>query len=101
MTSNDAANRRTQVGAGLITPGRMDMSNMKLASYEIEEIKAEIATLEKRERTLIGSDAGTHGKPLTHRIYEEISGERYATASFAGSNATRCTEQSALDNTEG
>ncbi len=66
-----------------------------------EEITARIADLEATPRALVGSDEGTHGKPLNHRIYEEITGERYATASFAGSNATRCTEESAHEDTEG
>ena len=65
------------------------------------EILKQIKELEATPRALVGADEGTHGKPLNHRIYEEITGERYATASFAGSNASRCTEESAQADTEG
>lgn len=67
----------------------------------VAELMEQIKELEQSPRALVGSDEGTHGKPLSHRIYEEITGDRYATASFAGSNATRCTVQSALEDTEG
>jgi hypothetical protein len=60
-----------------------------------------IKEIEATERALIGTDEGTHGKPGYHRIYEEISGERYATYSFAGSNATRCSVESAYADTDG
>jgi len=66
-----------------------------------EQIKTRIAELEATERALVGCDEGTHGKPLNHRIYEEITGERYAVASFAGNNGTRCTVEEAEANTEG
>jgi hypothetical protein len=73
---------------------------VKVAMTAIE-IKARIAELEATPRALVGTDEGTHGQPLTLRIYEEITGERYATASFAGSNATRRTEESAQADTKG
>jgi hypothetical protein len=60
----------------------------------IEEIKAE-------PRALIGTDEGTHGTPTYYRIYEEITGERYAVKSFAGRNGTRWTVEEAEDNTDG
>lgn len=71
------------------------------SAAELKELRERIAELEATPLALVGSDEGTHGKPLSYRIYEEITGERYATASFAGSNATRCSEQSAFDDTEG
>ena len=74
---------------------------MSINTAIVASIRAEIADLERTPRQLVGSDEGTHGTPLNHRVYEEITGERYATASFGGSNATRCTEQSAIDDTNG
>lgn len=65
------------------------------------EIQNRIKALEAEPRALVGSDAGTHGKPGLHRLYEEITGERYATYSFSGANAGRCSEQSAYDDTDG
>lgn len=67
----------------------------------VAEMQARIAVLEKTDRVLVGTDEGTHRMPLTHRIYEDITGHRYATAKFGGSNATRCTERSAVEDTEG
>lgn len=66
-----------------------------------QAIEKRIKELEAEPRALVGSDEGTHSKPLNHRLYEEITGERYAVASFSGSNGTRCTEQSAYEDTEG
>ena len=66
-----------------------------------QEIEKRIAELEATPRALVGSDQGTHGMPLQQSVWEEITGERYGTASFAGSNATRCSEQSVYDDTEG
>lgn len=66
-----------------------------------EQIKKRIKEIEATPRVLVGSDEGTHGKPDAHRIYEEITGERYATYSFAGSNASRCTEERAKADTNG
>lgn len=60
----------------------------------IEEIKAE-------PRALIGTDEGTHATPTNYRIYEEITGERYAIKSFARNNGTRWTVEEAEDNTDG
>lgn len=60
----------------------------------IKEIKAE-------PRALVGSDQGTHGTPLNHSIYEEITGERYAVESFGGANGTRCSETEAEAATNG
>lgn len=71
------------------------------ATMTRSQIETRIAELEATPRALVGSDEGTHGQPLNHRLYEEITGERYATASFAGSNATRCTEESAYADTKG
>lgn len=68
---------------------------------EIEALEKRIATLAAEPRALIGSDEGTSSAPDSHRIYEEITGERYATYSFAGSNATRCTVESAEADTHG
>ncbi len=65
------------------------------------EISERIKELEATPRALVGSDSGTHGKPDRHDIYEEITGERYATYSFAGANATRCTEEQAKADTNG
>lgn len=50
---------------------------------------------------LVGSDEGTHGKPGYYRVYETVTGKRYATYSFAGANATRCTEEQAKADTDG
>jgi len=69
-----------------------------MASTEIETC---IAELEATPRALVGSDEGTHGQSINHRIYEEITGQRYALAQFNGSNWTRCTEESARKDTEG
>ena len=71
---------------------------MKTTTTKIEE---RIAELEATPRALIGCDEGTHGKPLNHRIYEEITGERYAVASFGGNNGTRCTVEEAQEATCG
>lgn len=60
----------------------------------IEQIKAE-------PRALIGTDEGTHAQPTLYRIYEEITGERYAIKSFAHSNGTRWTVEEAEHNTDG
>lgn len=59
----------------------------------IDEIKSE-------PRALIGTDEGTHVKPTTYRLYEEISGERYAVKSFGGATISRCTVADA-DETDG
>jgi hypothetical protein len=74
------------------------MNTMQMTKKEIIE---RIAELESTPRALVGSDEGTHGKPLHQRIYEEITGERYGTASFGGNNASRCSEKSVFDDTEG
>lgn len=60
-----------------------------------------IAELEATPRALIGSDEGTHGAPTTHRLYEEITGERYAVRQFGGDNGTRCTIEDAREGTNG
>jgi hypothetical protein len=65
------------------------------------EIERRIAEIESTERALVGSDEGTHGKPQTYRVYEEITGERYAVRSFAGANGSRCSELEAREDTEG
>ncbi len=65
------------------------------------KIEDRIKEIEATERALIGSDEGTHGKPGNYRLYEEITGERYAVYSFAGANGSRCTIQEATDETEG
>jgi len=74
---------------------------MATATMTKTQIEARIKDLEATPRALVGCDEGTHGTPLNHRIYEEITGERYATAQFAGSNWTRCTEESAQADTNG
>ncbi len=65
------------------------------------EITARIAEIKSESRALIGTDEGTHNKPTLFRIYEEITGERYAVKSFGGNNGTRWTVEEAEDNTEG
>lgn len=65
------------------------------------EIEKRIKQLEAEPRALVGSDEGTHGTPGNHRLYEEITGERYAVYSFGGANGGRCSEQSMHDDTEG
>ncbi len=65
------------------------------------EIQKRIDEINAEPRALIGSDEGTHGKPTSHRIYEEISGERYAIRSHGNSNGTRWTVEEANDETEG
>jgi hypothetical protein len=66
-----------------------------------KEIEKRIAELEATPRALVRCDEGTHAKPATHRVYEEITGERYGVRSFAGANGTRCTEQEAEEWTAG
>lgn len=68
---------------------------------EVETLSKRIKEIEAEPRALIGTDEGTHGKPGNHRLYEEIGGTRYATYSFAGSNATRCTVEQAEADTDG
>lgn len=70
-------------------------------TQEIKDLTKRIKEIEAEPRALIGSDSGTHGKPDQHNIYEEISGERYATYSYANSNATRCTVEQAEADTNG
>lgn len=70
-------------------------------TYELNKINARIKEITAEPRALIGSDGGTHGKPDCHNLYEEISGERYATYSFANSNASRCTIEQAEADTNG
>lgn len=77
------------------------MNSTEATKMTIAQIKARIAELEATPRSLVGSDEGTHGTPLNHRLYEEITGERYAVESFAGSNGTRITEEEARENTNG
>jgi hypothetical protein len=77
------------------------MKTIELTAAEVAKIEARIKELEATERALIGSDEGTHGKPGSFRLYEEITGERYAVYSFGGGNGSRCTIQEATDETEG
>lgn len=80
----------------------MKSTNQTLSEKsEIETLSKRIKEIEAEPRALIGSDEGTHGKPGYHRLYEEIDGNRYATYSFAGSNATRCTIEQAEADTDG
>ncbi len=65
------------------------------------EIEKRISELKATERALVGSDEGTHGKPSRIRVYEEISGERYAVYSFANGNGSRISEEEANEETEG
>ena len=53
-----------------------------------EQIKARIAELVAMPAECIQTDSGTHSKPAIHRVYEAITGETYATRSFAGANET-------------
>lgn len=71
------------------------------ATMSHTEIQARIVALESTERALIGSDEGTHGESGTYRMYEEITGDRYAVYSFAGRNGTRCTIGEAVESTVG
>lgn len=73
----------------------------QLTTAEVAKITARITAIEATSRALIGSDEGTHGKPGTFRLYEEISGERYAVYSFAGSNGSRCSIEEATEETDG
>lgn len=66
-----------------------------------QAIEKRIKELEAEPRALVGSDQGTHGTPLNHSIYEEITGERYAVKSFSGASGSRCTEAEAQAATEG
>lgn len=77
------------------------MKTTELTTAEVAKIEARVKELESTDRALIGSDEGTHGKPGNFRLYEEITGERYAVYSFAGANGSRCTIQEATDETEG
>ncbi len=67
----------------------------------MKTIEERIAELEATPRALVGSDEGTHSEPLNHRLYEEITGERYAVASFANSNGSRINVDEAHDDTKG
>lgn len=73
----------------------------KLTAAEIKAIEERIAELEATPRALVGSDSGTGSPNDEHNIYETITGERYATHSFANANATRCTEDQAKEDTQG
>lgn len=75
---------------------------MKTATQiDVAKITKRIKEIEAEPRALVGSDEGTHGTPENHRVYEEITGERYAVYSFGGASGSRCTEQSAIDDTKG
>lgn len=77
------------------------MNRYQALEMTIAEIENRIAVLKGTPRQLIGSDSGTHGQPDCHNIYEEITGERYATYSFANSNASRCSIEQAHQDTHG
>lgn len=65
-------------------------------------IASRIVELEATPRALVMTDEGTHSKPATHHVWEEITGERYATRQFGGANATRLESvQEAMDLTHG
>lgn len=64
-------------------------------------IERDIRAALDAEPALIGSDEGTHGQPGTFSLYETVAGEVYATYSFAGSNATRCSVEEARAETKG
>lgn len=66
-----------------------------------KQIQDRINEIKNESRALIGTDEGTHNKPTLWRIYEEISGERYAVKSFAGNNGTRWSVEEAEDLTDG
>lgn len=66
----------------------------------LTELAAEIKSLTEFV-ALIGTDEGTHGKPGTYRIYAAVTGGEYATYSFAGANASRCTVAEAEEGTAG
>lgn len=72
-----------------------------LTAAELTKIEARIKELEAMPRELIGSDTGTHGKPATHAIYLEITGDMYGVRSFGGANGTRCTVAEAEEQTDG
>jgi hypothetical protein len=69
----------------------------------VAELKKRIADLEATPREMVGTDEGTHQKAALHYVYEEITGERYATRSFAGANAVRLDggEEEAAERTDG
>lgn len=68
---------------------------------DVTKIEKRIKEIEAEPRALVGSDQGTHSTPLNHSVYEEITGERYAVASFGGANGSRCTEAEAKAETNG
>jgi hypothetical protein len=74
------------------------MTKSKINKAEIEE---RIKEIKSTPRSLIGSDSGTGSPNDQHDIYEEISGERYAVYSFAGSNGSRCSVEDAERDTQG
>jgi hypothetical protein len=89
------------------SPARAGENEMK-TTYRTQAEEREIATLTNRikeieatERRGIGTDQGTHSDPTHYDIWEEISGERYATVQHANANATRCTVEEAEADTHG
>jgi hypothetical protein len=77
------------------------MSTTTMTAAEVRAAEERIAELAATPRALVGSDSGTHARPAVHDVYETITGERYATRSFAGANAIRVTEAEAKERTEG
>lgn len=72
-----------------------------VADLTVEQLRKRAAELEATPRTLVASDEGTHNKPRTYRVWQEITGEVYATTSFGNANATRCTYEEAEEGTAG
>jgi len=66
-----------------------------------QAILERIKELTETEPALVGADEGTHSHPDAHRIYETVLGERFATYSFGGSIATKCSESEARKDTHG
>lgn len=64
-------------------------------------IEKQIKELEATPATLVGSDEGTHGGPLTHNVYMTIEGVRFVTRNHGGRTLSNCTEEQAARDTEG
>lgn len=77
------------------------MATKTMTKSETVAARERIAEIEAMDAECVGTDAGTHVRPAIHCVYETITGERYATRSFAGADATRCTEAEAGARTDG
>lgn len=65
------------------------------------QIRQDIDRLLGEKRVLLATDEGTHSMSRCYDVWGTVAGERYATTSLAGANATRCTEEEARVGTAG